>query len=78
MPMEDIARAWAGPLGLAVATMLIAVLVYRVGHKVVARLTLHSRALRAMADRMHGPLQLLLPLAALALVLDGAPTRCLA
>jgi small-conductance mechanosensitive channel len=73
MPFEDIARAWAAPLGLAVAAMLATGLAYRIGRKVVARLTRRSHVLAAMSERMDGPLHLLLPLVALAVVLDGAP-----
>ncbi|HEY2558600.1 MAG TPA: mechanosensitive ion channel domain-containing protein [Caldimonas sp.] len=73
MALEEIARAWAGPLGVAVVAMLGALLAYRIGRSVVLRLTRHSLVLRAMVEHMHGPLHLLLPLAALAVVLDGAP-----
>jgi len=52
MPLEDIARAWAEPLGIAVAAMLAALLAYRIGRKIVDRLTRHSPVLRAMTDRM--------------------------
>lgn len=73
MPLEDIARAWAEPLGIAVAAMLAALLAYRIGRKIVDRLTRHSPVLRAMTDRMAAPLQAVLPLAALAVVVNGAP-----
>ena len=73
MPLEAAARAWAEPLGLAVAAMLVAVVGYRVGERLVERLTRHSRALRAVIECMRTPLQVLLPLAALDIVLDGAP-----
>jgi small-conductance mechanosensitive channel len=73
MSFEDIVRAWAAPLGLAVVAMLATGLVYRVGRKVVARLTRHSPLLAAMRERMDGPLHALLPLVALAVVLDSAP-----
>ena len=72
MPVEAIVRAWAQPLGLAVVAMLAALVAYRVGRRIVERLTRHSRVLAAMATRMDSPLHLLLPLAALAIVLDGA------
>jgi small-conductance mechanosensitive channel len=67
------ARAWAEPLGLAVAAMLVALLAYRIGRPLVVRLTRHSRVLAAVLARMNGPLHVLLPLVALAIVLDGAP-----
>jgi small-conductance mechanosensitive channel len=72
MPLEAVARAWAEPLGLAVAAMLAALVAYLVGERLVERLTRHSRALRAVLEGVRTPLQLLLPLAALDIVLDGA------
>jgi len=72
MPLEDITRAWAEPLGLAVAAMLAAVVAYRIARPIVARLTRHSRVMAAVTARMDGPLHVLVPLAALAIVLDGA------
>jgi small-conductance mechanosensitive channel len=73
MPVEATLRAWAQPLGLAVVSMLAALVAYRIGRRIVERLTRQSRVLGAMAERMDSPLHLLLPLAALAVVLDGAP-----
>ena len=73
MPIEDIARGWAEPLALALAAVLAALLAFRIGHRVVTRLTRHSPVLRAMARRMDRPLHLLVPLAALAIVFNGAP-----
>jgi small-conductance mechanosensitive channel len=72
MPVEDVVHAWAEPIGVAVAAMLAAILAYRIGRTAVERLTRHSRVLRAMAERLDAPLHLLLPVAALALVLNGA------
>jgi small-conductance mechanosensitive channel len=73
MTFEAIVRAWAEPLGLALAAMLAGLIAYRISRPVVTRLTRHSRVLRAVADRMDGPLHGMLPLAALAVVLDGTP-----
>ena len=72
MPFEAVFRAWALPLGLAVAAMLAGLLAHRISRKIVKRLTRHSPVLSAIVDRMDGPLHLLLPLAALAVVLDSA------
>ena len=47
MPVEDIARAWAEPVGLAVAAMLAAVVAYRIGARVVARLSRRGRVVPA-------------------------------
>ncbi|HSC87837.1 MAG TPA: mechanosensitive ion channel domain-containing protein [Polyangiaceae bacterium] len=71
MPIEDVARAWAEPLGLGLAAMLAAFVAYRIGERLVERLTRHSRALCAVIERLRRPLQVLLPLAALDIVLDG-------
>ncbi len=73
MTFEAIVRAWAEPLGLALAAMLAGLIAYRISRPIVQRLTRHSRVLRAVAERMDGPLHVMLPLAALAVVLDGAP-----
>jgi small-conductance mechanosensitive channel len=73
MPWEAAARAWAEPLGIAVAAMLAVFIVTRVGHRVVDRMTRHSGALRAVSECLRRPLQVLLPLAAFDVVLDGAP-----
>ena len=73
MTFEAIVREWAGPLGLALAAMLAGLIAYRVSRPIVLRLTRHTRVLRAVADRMDGPLHLMLPLAALAVVLDSVP-----
>jgi membrane protein DedA with SNARE-associated domain len=45
MLLEDAARAWAEPFGVAVAAVLGALLVYAVGRRIVDRLTRHSRVL---------------------------------
>ena len=44
MTFEAIVRAWAGPLGLALAAMLAGLIAYRISRPVVLRLTRHSRA----------------------------------
>ena len=53
--------------------MLVGLLAYRIGRRIVERLTRQSPVLKAMVVRTDGPLPVLLPLAALAVVLDGAP-----
>jgi small-conductance mechanosensitive channel len=73
MTFEAIVREWAGPLGLALAAMLTGLIAYRVSRPIALRLTRHTRVLRAVAERMDGPLHLMLPLAALAVVLDSVP-----
>ena len=73
MTFEAIVREWAGPLGLALAAMLAGLIAYRVSRPIALRLTRHTRVLRAVAERMDGPLHLMLPLAALAVVLDSVP-----
>ena len=73
MTFEAIVRAWAEPLGLALAAMLAGLIAYRISRPIVMRLTRHSRVLHAVAERMDGPLHVMLPLAALAVALDGVP-----
>ena len=71
MPFEAVFSTWTQPLGLAVAAMLAGLLAHRISRKIVRRLTRQSPVLCAIVDRMDGPLHLLLPLTALAIVLDG-------
>jgi small-conductance mechanosensitive channel len=70
--VDEIARTWAGPLAVALASMLAVWIGYRIGREVFLRFTRHSRVLAGVAVRLDAPLNVLLPFLTLALVLDSA------